>query len=64
MPAGVNDQCAAGSCPSGNGLYCGGDGIPGDINILYQCTGGIVTVSQSCANGCKLMPAGTNDQCG
>jgi hypothetical protein len=40
-----------------------GDGIPGDINILYQCTGGVVTVSQPCPNGCKVMPAGTNDQC-
>ncbi|HLK38846.1 MAG TPA: CHAP domain-containing protein [Polyangiaceae bacterium] len=70
MPAGTNDQCAAApsgpspaSCPSGDGLYCGGNGVSGDASTLYQCTGGNLTVAQSCSNGCQKMPAGTNDQC-
>jgi hypothetical protein len=65
MPPGINDQCAAPSptCPSGNGLYCGGDGVSGDPNTLYQCTAGNLTVSQVCPSGCQVMPAGVNDQC-
>ena len=70
MSAGTNDQCAAApsgpspaSCPSGDGLYCGGNGVSGDASTLYQCTGGNLTVAQSCSNGCQKMPAGTNDQC-
>jgi len=65
MPPGVNDQCTSGpgSCPSGNGLYCGGDGVNGDPNTLYNCNNGNLTVLQACANGCQRMPAGVNDQC-
>lgn len=51
------------SCPLGNGLYCGGNGIPGDANTLYRCTGGAVTVEATCAAGCLHAPAGSPDAC-
>jgi hypothetical protein len=64
MPAGINDQCAAaGSCPYGNGLYCGGNRVSGDPNTLYYCSGGSLSVSQTCASGCQVMPPGVNDHC-
>src|SRR5690348_15988267 len=39
---------AGASCINGDGVFCGGDGVLGDINTLYQCTGGVATVSQVC----------------
>ncbi len=64
MPAGINDQCAAGgSCPNGNGLYCGGNRVGGDPKTLYYCSGGTLSVSQNCASGCQVMPPGVNDHC-
>jgi hypothetical protein len=64
MPAGVNDQCLVrGSCPSGDGLYCGGDGVAGDTSTLYLCSGGVLTIQQGCSNGCHDNPPGVNDQC-
>jgi hypothetical protein len=62
-PAGVPDQCASASCLAGNGLYCGGDGVPGDSNTLYQCTNGVLTVQEICAAGCAPQPAGVPDKC-
>jgi len=70
MPSGQNDQCAA-PPPSGNGacagyydgLYCGGDYIPGDSSTLYRCSGGSLSVDQICAGGCEVMADGTNDRC-
>lgn len=64
MPPGTNDQCYAATCPSGNGLYCGGDSVSGDPKTLYRCTNGALSVVQVCANGCRVMPPGQNDQCG
>lgn len=52
-----------GSCPLGNGLYCGGNGITGNANTLYRCTGGALTVQSTCSAGCMKMPAGQNDAC-
>jgi hypothetical protein len=65
MPAGVNDECVGGSgpCTNGNGLYCGGDVVPGDSKTLYQCTDGYLSVVQVCPGGCQVMPAGVDDQC-
>jgi hypothetical protein len=60
-PAGVNDQCAP--CPHGDGLYCGGDGVPGTTGTLYHCAGGVVAVSSVCMHGCTPEPVGQNDQC-
>jgi hypothetical protein len=53
----------AGSCPYGNGLYCGGNGVGGSPLKLYQCTSGAVAEVKSCALGCQPMPVGQNDRC-
>lgn len=50
-------------CPSGDGLYCGGDGVGGDHATLYQCSGGKLSVAQKCSKGCKVMPPGLPDKC-
>jgi hypothetical protein len=52
-----------GSCPLGNGLYCGGNGITGSTNTLYRCTDGAITVEQTCSAGCYAKPAGEADAC-
>ena len=51
------------SCPSGDGLYCGGNGVTGDAATLYRCLGGALSVSQVCSHGCEHMPTGTSDRC-
>lgn len=61
-PPGQNDVCIGLTCPS-DGLYCGGDGVGGDAGTLYQCTGGVATMLQVCANGCQTNAPGTDDQC-
>jgi hypothetical protein len=72
MPNGTNDACApsggggggGGGCSGLNdGLYCGGDYVSGDASTLYQCSGGNLSVSQVCANGCQVQANGTNDLC-
>lgn len=59
-PDGQNDHC---SCWLGNGLYCGGNGVNGDVSTLYRCSDGIVTVEQTCGNGCEKKPNGFDDVC-
>ncbi|HLK38845.1 MAG TPA: GH25 family lysozyme [Polyangiaceae bacterium] len=51
------------ACPSGDGLYCGGDGVLGIARSLYGCAGGALTLIEECPNGCQPMPAGVNDAC-
>jgi hypothetical protein len=65
MPAHVNDQCVGGSaaCVNGNGLYCGGDVVPGDPKTLYQCNSGNLSIAQVCPGQCQVLPAGVDDQC-
>ena len=69
MPSGDDDQCAAASASNDgcagyyDGLYCGGDYVSGDASTLYQCSGGNLSVYQSCAYGCEVMADGTNDRC-
>src|SRR6185312_5116790 len=46
-----------------DGLYCGGDYIQGDANTLYRCSGGSLSIEQSCDNGCQSMPSGQDDLC-
>lgn len=60
MPDGINDVC---SCALGDGLYCGGNGVNGDANTLFRCSGGAVAVEKKCANGCSKQPDGFNDKC-
>ena len=65
MPAGTSDQCKSApssSCPSGNGLYCGGP-VGKDSNTLYNCSNGNYTVKQVCPNGCYVAPPGVSDKC-
>jgi hypothetical protein len=49
------------TCPF-TGYACGGDSIPGSTNDLYSCSGGVISLSQVCAYGCKQIP-NMNDQC-
>ena len=51
------------TCPLGNGLYCGANGIPGDPATLYRCTDGAIAVEQACAAGCYARPSGEPDAC-
>ena len=61
-PAGTDDECNT-SCPLGNGLYCGGDGVSGNSNTLYSCYGGYLTPVQTCSAGCDWNPPGVDDSC-
>lgn len=73
MPDGQNDQCpssigggdgpAQSVCPSGDGYYCGGNGISGGKNLLYSCFGGAIKLVANCGAGCAAMPPGYNDHC-
>jgi hypothetical protein len=54
---------ATAGCPSGDGNYCGGNGVDGDSNTLYACSGGALTVVEKCALGCQYNTSGTNDVC-
>lgn len=65
MPAGTDDQCKgapAGSCPSGNGLYCGTT-LGLDSKTLYSCSSGNSSFHAWCAAGCNVAAAGTADSC-
>ncbi|GMV40930.1 MAG: hypothetical protein AMXMBFR64_26460 [Myxococcales bacterium] len=62
MPAGTQDQCKGGSCPSGDGAYCGSS-VGGDANTLYACKGGALSPLQTCSAGCQVNAAGTDDAC-
>ncbi len=59
--AGTNDHCD--TCPSGDGLYCGNDGLGLDANTLYSCSGGFTTVAQACGQPCQSAVAGQPDSC-
>ncbi len=50
-------------CPSGDGLYCGGNGVVGAAATLYRCAAGALSVSQVCSYGCEHMAAGVSDRC-
>lgn len=51
------EACTAGA------LYCGGDKLAGDPQVLYQCnTGGVPLARGRCAAGCTTRP-GKDDQC-
>jgi hypothetical protein len=47
---------AAATCPYGNGLYCGGNGVKGDTKTLYDCQSGKLTVAQVCGIQCQHEP--------
>ena len=64
-PAGEADACVdtTQTCVSGDGLYCGGNGIAGNANTLYRCQAGIVSLVQVCTAGCIPRSPGFNDGC-
>lgn len=59
-PPGQADTC--GSCPSGNGAYCGAT-LGMDPNKLYDCNNGNLTVTQACPSTCHVSPPGQSDYC-
>jgi hypothetical protein len=60
----VNDKCRTSSnCVAGSGLYCGGNGVSGDSDVLFRCGGGKIVPEQRCANGCERESAGVDDRC-
>ena len=63
IDTGVVDAATQRVCAFGNGLYCGGNGVPGATNQLYRCTDDVPALEQTCANDCARMPDGINDQC-
>ena len=44
----------------GDGDYCGGDGVAGDADTLYTCSGGTRASSQLCSAGCLVNPDGSD----
>jgi hypothetical protein len=50
-------------CPSGDGVYCNGNGVDGVAGTLYRCTGGNIAEEKKCATACMFMPRGTPDAC-
>lgn len=61
--AAITRMYGAPACGSGDGLYCGGNGVPGPSDTLYRCSNGTPSKVQTCADGCQRMPAGTPDKC-
>ena len=55
--------CDPGPCTSEGGRACGGNGIDGDPNTLYVCTGGEWSVDHACGGPCEPMPSGVPDRC-
>lgn len=43
--------------------YCGGDGVVGNANTLYTCSGGNLSNTQICANGCTVGASNVSDFC-
>lgn len=53
----------ASECKAG-GYYCGGEHVAGASDTLYRCNAdGTATLMARCANGCAVMPPGTDDAC-
>ena len=57
----VTDPCQ--SATAGDGHYCGESLSDGTAGTLYLCQGGATSSSEVCANGCKVNPPGTADEC-
>ncbi len=61
---GVTGTAATASCAGlGNGGYCGGHDIGGDVNTLYTCGGHSLTATTACASGCTRNPGTVDDAC-
>lgn len=63
-PDGQNDRCRLdATCPYGAGAYCGGNGISGAANVLFECGGGKIVATKRCTGGCDARNIGENDRC-
>ena len=52
------------SCPTATGHYCGGNGVGGDPNVLYECRDMVLHEVERCEFGaCSWQPAGIPDRC-
>jgi hypothetical protein len=59
----LDDTChGEGVCTEG-GLYCGGNVIDGDPQILYRCMNGVGTNPRVCPNRCVIQAGGLADVC-
>lgn len=54
----------SGDCAWGDGYYCGGNGVTGDEQTLFRCSGGTPSVSETCTGSCIAEAAGVDDHCG
>jgi hypothetical protein len=61
-PPGTPDACKAATCPNGDGLYCGNDGLGLSATTLYQCQAGAISAVESCSHAC-VSAAGSGDHC-
>ncbi len=60
----VLDDCQApGTCPSGNGDYCGDTGLGQIADHLYACSFGAYTDLGACVGGCEVAAPGFDDTC-
>jgi hypothetical protein len=50
-------------CGFEGGRACGQNGVPGDVDTLYECQGGERLPLEACPYGCLALPAGTPDRC-
>ena len=63
-PDGQDDRCRTeATCRSGAGKYCGGDGISGAPDVLFDCQEGLITPLERCAGSCAWQNAGVDDYC-
>lgn len=53
----------SGDCAWGDGYYCGGNGVRGDEQSLYRCSGGSASVYEKCETGCAAQAAYVDDYC-
>lgn len=58
-----DEGCRPIACPKEGGVYCGGNGVGGDPQILYVCEGGALQVLEDCGEMCIRKPLGTPDVC-
>ncbi len=50
-------------CGYAGGRACGGNTIPGDPSLLYECDGEEFVVIEDCGGPCERMPQGVPDRC-
>lgn len=56
------DLAPVAACTAG-AFYCGGDKLAGDPQTVYVCAAGAGTQPMTCANGCVVAAAGSDDHC-